>query len=233
MKQRRSSISKKTTTRSKTSRFSRWFLRILAGGGLCILILMVWGLIEDNVKSPIPNLTDSGPLPPPSVQMIEPSPSLSPPEKSSGPMGWQPDSPENHPIQQDTPFNPVMPTAGNSETARQLDEEGLKAAQAGNLTKALVLFEKAVKVDPQDARAWNNYGLALRKHGRSDQAIEAYQQAIKSDPHFALAYKNLGIVLEQSGDKSGAIKAYQQYCQSDPKASDLDIIKKSISRLSN
>lgn len=47
--------------------------------------------------------------------------------------------------------------------------------------KALECFEKALKIDPEYARAWRNKGWALGKYEKNQEAIECYIKALEID----------------------------------------------------
>jgi Flp pilus assembly protein TadD len=117
------------------------------------------------------------------------------------------------------------------EGSEGFNEEGLKKAQEGKFAEGAELFTKAIKANPNNAKAWNNLGLAMRKLGKIDEAVKAYRQAIQAQPDFALAYKNLGIALEQAGDKNGAAQAYNKYCQLDPSAPDRATVQQRAEQL--
>jgi tetratricopeptide (TPR) repeat protein len=40
-------------------------------------------------------------------------------------------------------------------------------------------YDEAIRLDLNDAMAWNNKGLALKNHGKYDEAIQAYNEAIR------------------------------------------------------
>lgn len=141
-----------------------------------------------------------------------------------------PAAPESKPATKYIEPSPTKPPI-DIEGSDRFNEEGLKAAQAGKLTEGAELFTKAIKANPNNAKAWNNLGLVMRKSDKIDEAVKAYRQAIQAQPSFALAYKNLGIALEQSGDKAGAAEAYKKYCQLDPSAPDIATVQKRADQL--
>ncbi|MDX8392705.1 MAG: tetratricopeptide repeat protein [Mariprofundaceae bacterium] len=70
--------------------------------------------------------------------------------------------------------------------------------------KALEAYQKALKLDPKNAAAWNRSGLILARLGKLDEAIAAYQQvlALAGDDRSiqAAAYGNLGNIYQTRGD---------------------------------
>ena len=57
--------------------------------------------------------------------------------------------------------------------------KGEKLLQEGHAEAAVVEFERAVQILPQEWRAWNYLGLARHRAGDLDGADEAYQEAVK------------------------------------------------------
>ena len=51
-----------------------------------------------------------------------------------------------------------------------------------------------IKLNPNDAQAYNNRGAAYYNQGKLDFAIRDYNKTIKLDPDFAEAYYNRGEV---------------------------------------
>jgi Flp pilus assembly protein TadD len=49
--------------------------------------------------------------------------------------------------------------------AKRLEIEGVKAAESGNIDKALELLNQAVTIAPDHASSYNNRAQALRLHG--------------------------------------------------------------------
>lgn len=59
---------------------------------------------------------------------------------------------------------------------------GIKAAQNGLWDEAMFRWEKAVKLDPTYAAAFNDLAVAYEYQGLPDKARAAYEKAIKLDP---------------------------------------------------
>ena len=58
---------------------------------------------------------------------------------------------------------------------------GISVAKANLWPAAVAHWEKAVKLDPTYAAAWNNLGIGYEQLGRFKEAREAYEQALKLD----------------------------------------------------
>src|SRR4029077_18657580 len=70
---------------------------------------------------------------------------------------------------------------GKADHKKALDEYG----------KALSDFQKAVKLDPKNYRAFNGLGYAYRKTGDYNSALDNYGTALKLSPNFpdAIEYR--------------------------------------------
>ena len=68
-----------------------------------------------------------------------------------------------------------------SESEVQL-EFGVKVARMGSWREAAFRFERAVKADDANARAWNNLGVARESLGELELAREAYEKSLALAP---------------------------------------------------
>ena len=189
----------------------RWVPWILVGSGLFIIVFLVILVFNWGMRSDLPTQSSKTVASQPPSSTGQPSP------------GGKP----NTEIIEPSPTKPFI----DADASDRFNEEGLKQAQAGRFAEGVELFNKAIKADPSNAKAWNNLGLSYRKLNKIDVAVNAYRRAIQAQPDFALAYKNLGIVLEQSGDKAGAAQAYQKYCQLNPSAPDISAVRERAEQL--
>jgi tetratricopeptide (TPR) repeat protein len=81
---------------------------------------------------------------------------------------------------------------------------------------AIRWYDKAIKIDPNNASAWTNKGLALAKIGKHNGAIECFDKALGIDPNNILALNNKGISLHRLKKHNGAIEYYDKALQVDP-----------------
>ena len=57
---------------------------------------------------------------------------------------------------------------------------GLSLAKKGKFLDALKYFEKAVKFNPNNAKAWYNYGTCLTKLGKNDEiSLKCFEKTIE------------------------------------------------------
>ena len=101
-----------------------------------------------------------------------------------------------------------------------LEEKQLKAAAqyklgiaelyAGKYPDALIAFEKARELTPDDAKIYNALGLIYFRQGKYSQAADAFLRTLQLDPNFADAHNNLGKVYAQIGQWDKAIMQYRE-----------------------
>ena len=102
-------------------------------------------------------------------------------------------------------------------SAEELHLSGLKALEANDPASALVLFEKALALDPQNGAYWNNQGNAYTALGNHESAVENYLTAIaleQSPPY--LVYYNLASAYYKLGQWSLAMAQFELAVQCDP-----------------
>jgi tetratricopeptide (TPR) repeat protein len=81
----------------------------------------------------------------------------------------------------------------------------------------LVLLEKAIAANPDDARAPYYLGNFLYDRRRHQEAIVAWEQSVERDPQFPTAWRNLGIAyFNGSGDPARARDAFDRAFAADP-----------------
>ena len=74
---------------------------------------------------------------------------------------------------------------------------GLKQVSMGDFSKAIVSWEKALKIDPNLSEAWHNRGSALGRLGDYRAAIESFQNALTIDPDNYQAWNDCAHALYQ------------------------------------
>ncbi len=80
--------------------------------------------------------------------------------------------------------------------------------RTGEKDKALAAFEKALSLNPDDAKAWNNIGVVHYDNGKYDKAIPCFKKAIALDPNDQRFWYNLGLAYYHIGAYDDAITAY-------------------------
>ncbi len=80
-------------------------------------------------------------------------------------------------------------------TARDLNRQGVRHGERGQIRKAIRAFQQARDLTPRDSEIINNLGYALFLDGHYTRAIKAYRRAIKLSPRRGVAHENLAEAL--------------------------------------
>jgi tetratricopeptide (TPR) repeat protein len=82
--------------------------------------------------------------------------------------------------------------------------------------KALADFNEAIRLDPQDAEAYNNRGAVHAELGDHPRAIADFTAAIQRQPSLAAAYRNRGNSYLETADPQKAAADYRAAVRLDP-----------------
>ncbi|MGH8280879.1 MAG: tetratricopeptide repeat protein, partial [Gammaproteobacteria bacterium] len=85
---------------------------------------------------------------------------------------------------------------------------GTQALTAGQFSRSLDFFQRAISAHPDDAALHKNLGLAYRAQGALDLALAAFDAALKIKPDYPVALLQKSAVLEQLGRCKEAINGY-------------------------
>jgi tetratricopeptide (TPR) repeat protein len=94
-----------------------------------------------------------------------------------------------------------------SEFYRIVDD-ALDLQKKGDNAAAVVMWQKALEMDPGDARANNGMGVALSVAGNSEDAIAYFRKATQINGDFFEAFYNLGLELAKKNQLNEAIDAW-------------------------
>ena len=81
-------------------------------------------------------------------------------------------------------------------------------SRSGEKNKALEAFNKALELNPNDAKAWNNIGVVYHEKKEYEKAIPYFKKAIALDPTDQRFWYNLGLAYHHIGAYEDAITAY-------------------------
>lgn len=102
------------------------------------------------------------------------------------------------------------------ERARQLYEQALKLASAGDFPGAAELFRDVIAQDPNHVGARCNLGAVYRHLGKGNEAIECFLQALEIDSGHARTHANIGAAFFDKGMMEDAETAFTKAIQLDP-----------------
>jgi tetratricopeptide (TPR) repeat protein len=104
-----------------------------------------------------------------------------------------------------------------SINASECYNKGLALYELGMHQKALVAFNKALEINPNDAAAWYDKGLALHELGKYKEAIASFDKAIEfnpnNDPDIWIIKGN---ILDNMGKYHEAAHCYDKAIEIDP-----------------
>jgi lipoprotein NlpI len=83
--------------------------------------------------------------------------------------------------------------------------------------RAIQDYDQAIKLDPNDATAFNNRGRAYNDKGQYDRAIADFNEAIRLDPKYRSAYFERGLANLYAGNLPKALADLNQASALDPK----------------
>jgi Flp pilus assembly protein TadD len=104
------------------------------------------------------------------------------------------------------------------EKAEELSGQGWKLWQERKLDEASARFERAVKLDPDNANAWNGLGWARFNSGNSEAAVEAFEKCVELEPDHPAALNGLGQLYLSWGTLEKAEKYLTKASKSAPAA---------------
>jgi tetratricopeptide (TPR) repeat protein len=104
----------------------------------------------------------------------------------------------------------------DSSLITALLQEGSLLHTQSKFREAITSFDKALKIDPKNAKAYRNKGNALDDLGDKAGAIKCFDEALRINPEYAMAYHGKGNALYSLGDKAGAIKCYDEALRINP-----------------
>jgi tetratricopeptide (TPR) repeat protein len=97
---------------------------------------------------------------------------------------------------------------------------GYALANEGRPDEAILEFQKALEIDPNNFKARFNLAYLLVKKGRLDEATAQYQLVLKIAPNYFEAHNNLGLALCQKGELDEAITQFQKALEINPDYAD-------------
>ncbi len=87
---------------------------------------------------------------------------------------------------------------------------GAAANQQGHYDVALDLYDRGLKINPNNAMTMTNKSGALYNLGRVQESIEVLKKAMAADSTYALAVHNLGVTYSSMGDRVAAEAMYDK-----------------------
>ncbi|MGQ9873251.1 TPR end-of-group domain-containing protein [Leptodesmis sp.] len=117
--------------------------------------------------------------------------------------------------------------------ANCLFELGLLFAAEKDYRNALTTWEKALRVKPDYAAAWNNRGLALDDLGRKEEALMSYDKVLQIQSGFAGTYYNKACCYGLQEETDLALETLRQAIDLDAKYQDMAKTDPNFDRIRN
>lgn len=112
-------------------------------------------------------------------------------------------------IEEALSLDPSNPDA-NYLMARVLLYEGDYLVENGSNDDAILQFQEAVRLRPNDADVHAHFARALNKMGKLDAALAEARTAINLKPDVAMHYVSLGHIFQSKRDSRSAIDAFRK-----------------------
>ena len=97
-----------------------------------------------------------------------------------------------------------------------LSNIGDKLQDQGNYMLSIDVYNKALRIDPDDVNALEGIGLSLNQLGNYTQAIPYFDKALKLDPNHIWSLTNKGWALNELGNYTQAIPYFDKALKLDP-----------------
>jgi tetratricopeptide (TPR) repeat protein len=94
--------------------------------------------------------------------------------------------------------------------AQHFFNRGYEKGVKGETIASIVEYDRAIKLKPNYAYAFNNRGIALFALGKKTKAITDYNRAISLNPFYAHAFYNRGLANKALAKKKEAIADFQK-----------------------
>jgi tetratricopeptide (TPR) repeat protein len=102
------------------------------------------------------------------------------------------------------------------ELAAELVNRGAAYWYMHKSTEALADFDRAIALDPQNARAFRERANSSRSAGRIDRALADANEAVRLDPNDAKSFDGRGNVFNNNAQYDRAIEDYNEAVRLDP-----------------
>lgn len=104
----------------------------------------------------------------------------------------------------------ILKPLADAGDPQSLNAYGLALSEAGRQKEASDVFQRVLRDDPDNPKAWEQLGLVELRLGHWDQARDRSRKALELNDRLPFAWNNLGVALFQSGNKGQALDAWQK-----------------------
>lgn len=101
--------------------------------------------------------------------------------------------------------------------AYRLGVEAQKAQKAGDLDRAMALYQESLQYSQDLHAVWNNMGLILVEQQNYIDAVEMFRVAADLAPYDPQPFYNIGQVYDKAGHPQRAMEYYERSLERDPR----------------
>ena len=103
-----------------------------------------------------------------------------------------------------------------SPTVDILMERGVAAVEGGDLDLARDMFDRAIRIRPDYAEAWNRRATVFFLQNDAVDAVRDLEEALRLEPRHFGAWAALGLIFERIGAEAEALDAYRRALELHP-----------------
>ncbi len=103
------------------------------------------------------------------------------------------------------------------ESSQRYFKAGMHHHQKKEYRLALDYYQKALTLNPGNARIYNNRSLIYREMGHRNRAVRELLRAIQIRPDYVKAYNNIGLIYYADGNFTSAAANFQKAIRINPK----------------
>jgi len=92
----------------------------------------------------------------------------------------------------------------------ELIQTGSELSQIGNYTNAIVYYDKALVIDPDDSNVLVNKGDALTNLGRYEEAKQCYDKVLSQNPNSSMALYNKACIMALKGETDKSLSLLEK-----------------------
>jgi len=110
--------------------------------------------------------------------------------------------------------------SGPAKEALMSFENGVRELNAGRDASAVIMFNRAIELDPSRIEYYGNRGFAYLGTKRFDKAAEDFSKTIEMNPLMPEAYYNRGLAYAAMAQYEKAVDDFSMAVEMDPKMTD-------------
>ena len=110
----------------------------------------------------------------------------------------------------------ILPICCVGQTSQEFHKKGVLHYKSQNYQAAVNMYTKAVKLNPNNFRAYSNRGVSYSMLEKYELAIDDFTQSIKIDPNYLFSYTNRGRAYYYLESYENAIADFTKAINIDP-----------------